>query len=864
MSNNINIEVTNIVRNVNVNVDEETKIVNVDVVQNVRTVNIEINQVGLPGANGIGVPTGGDEGQLLSKKTNDNYDTEWVTIDKDSVGLSNVDNTSDLDKPISTATQDELDLKAPIDQPVFTGGVLSESYAIVDGTGNRLLLDSGNLLDPNLNTDIRYLSSENIGGDLTGNTPIWSILNKDSVDLSNVDNTSDVDKPVSTATQSALDLKENAANKSTTTTLGTSDVLFPTQNAVKTYVDTQIVTGTPDATNLIKGKIKLAGDLTGTADEPLIADGVITNAKVASGIDKAKVGLANVDNTSDVNKPVSTATQTALNLKANLASPTFTGTPTLPTGTIGVTQLTADNSTALATTAFVKSVAAANVADAIVDGVTTVAPSQNAVFDALTGKQNQDNLLDSISTLAGNGIIVRQNGNDAETRSIVSGSSKITVGNGSGISGNPSIDLGTVTIVDVTGLQTALDAKIGTTEIDTSAKLRAIVTDETGNGSLVFNSFPSLSSPSFTGNATVVNLSSTGFSRLGTVSERLSLGVGMLAGEKGITVRYDSGTNKATIQGEEQGLAYRNILFQPLGGNAEFGSGVDINGSLKLNNITASTALALNASNDVISVTNTGNGNNVLSNSPTLTGTANFALINATGSVTVSSATAGGDRTISVINTDNTSANSDSFLQIATGGSSSGDPYYRLTVTGVTNFTGGLDNSDSDSFKEQFSVTVGTTPTRVVTSAGYQTLPRTAAFSAFKTSDTVNATGNGTIYTVAGYTELNDQNNNFNATTGIFTAPVTGYYLFNYAISFLNMNSAHTLTEIRLNTTSRTYITFFGNMFPIFSTAQIIPHSQIVRMTAGDTARVQTLTSFGVLSVTVQAINTTFSAFLLG
>src|SRR5678815_3042562 len=31
--------------------------------------------------------------------------------------------------------------------------------------------------------------------------------------------------------------KENAANKSTATALGTSDVLFPTQNAVKTYVD---------------------------------------------------------------------------------------------------------------------------------------------------------------------------------------------------------------------------------------------------------------------------------------------------------------------------------------------------------------------------------------------------------------------------------------------------------------------------------------------------------------------------------------------------------------------------------------------------------------------------------------------------
>jgi hypothetical protein len=45
--------------------------------------------------------------------------------------------------------------------------------------------------------------------------------------------------------------------------------------------------------------------------------------------------------------------QSALDLKANLASPTFTGTPTLPTGTIGVTQSPGNNTTALATTAFV-------------------------------------------------------------------------------------------------------------------------------------------------------------------------------------------------------------------------------------------------------------------------------------------------------------------------------------------------------------------------------------------------------------------------------------------------------------------------------------------------------------------------------
>jgi hypothetical protein len=40
---------------------------------------------------------------------------------------------------------------------------------------------------------------------------------------------------------------------------------------------------------------------------------------------------------------------------APLDSPAFTGTPSLPTGTTGVTQAATNNSTALATTAYVKS-----------------------------------------------------------------------------------------------------------------------------------------------------------------------------------------------------------------------------------------------------------------------------------------------------------------------------------------------------------------------------------------------------------------------------------------------------------------------------------------------------------------------------
>ena len=50
---------------------------------------------------------------------------------------------------------------------------------------------------------------------------------------------------------------------------------------------------------------------------------------------------------------------TAVATKADLASPTFTGTVTLPSGAVGVTQSFGDNDTSLATTAFVQAAMAA-------------------------------------------------------------------------------------------------------------------------------------------------------------------------------------------------------------------------------------------------------------------------------------------------------------------------------------------------------------------------------------------------------------------------------------------------------------------------------------------------------------------------
>lgn len=54
-------------------------------------------------------------------------------VTKGHVGLGNVDNTSDADKPISTATQAALDAKASLSGATFTGSVEIDQNLVVDG-----------------------------------------------------------------------------------------------------------------------------------------------------------------------------------------------------------------------------------------------------------------------------------------------------------------------------------------------------------------------------------------------------------------------------------------------------------------------------------------------------------------------------------------------------------------------------------------------------------------------------------------------------------------------------------------------------------------------------------------------------------
>lgn len=94
-----------------------------------------------------------------------------VTLTKNDVGLPNVSNTAPADLPISTATQTALSGK----EPTIAAGTTAQYWR----------------------------------GDKS-----WQALNKSAVGLPNVDNTTDAAKPVSTATQAALNSKMNVSGGS--------------------------------------------------------------------------------------------------------------------------------------------------------------------------------------------------------------------------------------------------------------------------------------------------------------------------------------------------------------------------------------------------------------------------------------------------------------------------------------------------------------------------------------------------------------------------------------------------------------------------------------------------------------------------
>ncbi len=231
----------------------------------------------------------GDKGKETTDKVNthvaDLNNPHQVT--KEQVGLGNVDNTSDKDKPVSDATQQLIN-------------EVKESI----NSGNTTITD-------NLTKHIEDYNNPHK-------------VTKDQVGLGNVDNTSDKDKPLSDAAKEAIN-----EVKTLITSSGTD-----LSNHIKDYTNPHRVT----AEQVGLGNVNNTSDLdkpisNATQKELDKLDAKIDKINTDQGTDlsahlrdfsnphkvtKEQIGLGNVDNTADLDKPISTATQKQLMMPKQL------------------------------------------------------------------------------------------------------------------------------------------------------------------------------------------------------------------------------------------------------------------------------------------------------------------------------------------------------------------------------------------------------------------------------------------------------------------------------------------------------------------------------------------------------------------
>jgi Repeat of unknown function (DUF5907) len=238
------------------------------------------------------------------------------------LGLDQVNNTSDAAKPVSTATKTALDLKANAADVTAALALKADATDVTAGLAlkaNTADVNAGLALKANASDMTAALAAKadtgtiktfvvtqvaaatiadadastkgkiQLAGDLAGTADAPTVpglaLKANTEDVTAAlalkANTADVNsslalKANANSVVTSLNLKENTTNKSTDVTIdGTSDIKYPSVKAVKTYVDAQVTGGLgaatiSDADANTKGKIRLAGDLSGTAAAPTV------------------------------------------------------------------------------------------------------------------------------------------------------------------------------------------------------------------------------------------------------------------------------------------------------------------------------------------------------------------------------------------------------------------------------------------------------------------------------------------------------------------------------------------------------------------------------------------------------------------
>ncbi len=198
------------------------------------------------------------------------------------------------DASVVQGALEDLDLKAPLNSPTFTGGVILPSTTTIGSVSE---------------TEIGYVNgvTSNIQVQLDDKAPIDSPVFTTSVALPSNTTIGDVGSTeigylngVTSSIQVQLDDKAPIESPIFTGTVG-----LPSTTSIGDVASNEI-----GYLNGVTSGIQTQIDDKAPIESP-------TFTGTVSGITKDMVGLANADNTSDANKPISTATQSALDLKAD-------------------------------------------------------------------------------------------------------------------------------------------------------------------------------------------------------------------------------------------------------------------------------------------------------------------------------------------------------------------------------------------------------------------------------------------------------------------------------------------------------------------------------------------------------------------
>lgn len=580
---------------------------------------------------------------------------------------------------------------------------------------------------------------------------------------------------------------------------------------------------------------------------------------------KDDVGLSDVDNTSDLDKPISDATQLALNSKQDILTDANFGsfvdslsdkTTPINTDTIPLTDSADSNKSKKLSWANIKATLNSYFA-----GIFVPYAGANADVNLGTNTLTAEKIITPIS---GTNTAIKIGSGNSDTNTVNVRIYSPTINTDAGWKGSmalgnseTSIIMGAISrggadISAIGGHSAALNSWGNLFINHGGGKVRVGGTNDPVNTLDVTGTF------GVSGNADFGN----------STSPLTEVNINGLTGAPMLLRYKDGGVSKWDIRKTSNNLlAVYN--YDISGFNIYF----DPNGSVNLPQLTPSAALALDASKNIVSVTNTGSGNNVLANSPTLLtpniGAATGSSLSVTGNISaggyIEATKSSPGSTVAgyITHTNNTDGNSNALFSISSGGANGGDAILELNnqVAGsAVRMT--LDNSDSDMFKMQRAGTTFLTSTL----AGVVNLPLQPSFMVRRTTNSVSVTGDGTAWTAVFNSEISDIGNVFSGNT-TFTAPISSNrYYFNTSLNIFDLTTANSI-RLELVTTQYVYPLFFGQAGT--NTQQTINGSVMnVVMNAGDTASVRLTVSGGtkivdVLGEATALIRTYFSGGLM-